>query len=82
MKAEFVGGRYHGMIVDVEEIYWPDGMWNGRWRPDYSVARQKGAIVPRAELDNAPLVDGYLSPMWDGGKIRYETSKVYECMSR
>jgi len=27
-------------------------------------------------------VDGYYSPMWDGGHLRYETAEVYEALSR
>ena len=82
MKAEFVGGRYNGVVIDVDEIFATNGMWNGRFSPNYSNERYKGALVPRAELDNQPLVDGYYSPMWDGGQLRYETAEVYEALSR
>ena len=81
MKATFVGGQYHGQTIDVEEIY-TNGMWNGRFSPYWGEERERGACVPRAELDNLPLVDGYLGPMWDGGMLRYETQDVYDCLSR
>ena len=82
MKAVFVGGRYNGVEIDVDEIFTTDGMWSGGFRPNYSDTRYKGGLVPRAELDNQPLVDGYLPPMWDDGKLRYETSEVYDLLSR
>ena len=81
MKALFVGGRYHKQEMTVEEII-SNGIWNGSLSEDLSEARKHGAWVHRAELDNQPLVDGYLSPMWDGGKLRYETAEVYDIMSR
>lgn len=80
MKAIFVGGKLNGLEMDVEEIV-NSGLWNGKLSFDYSEFRQKGACVPRKELDNQPLVDGYLSPMWDGGMIRYETQEVYDILS-
>lgn len=80
MQATFVGGKYDGLTVDVETIY-RAGMWNGRFHPDYSNLRNRGALVPRAELDNQPEVDGYLGPMWDGGMLRYETQDVYNALS-
>lgn len=80
MKAIFVGGKYHGLIVDVDTIY-RAGMWNGRFNPDYSDLRNRGELVPRAELDNQPKVDGYLGPMWDGDMLRYESQEVYNVLS-
>lgn len=40
--------------------------------------RQNGGCVPRKELDNQPIFEGYLSPMWGGGVLRYETQEVYD----
>lgn len=79
MKAVFVGGRYHGIVADVEFV--KKQLGNGKFTEDLSELRAKGNCVPRAELDNQPMVDGYLSPMWDGGKLRYETPEVYRAMS-
>lgn len=64
-------------VDDIERCY-----WNGRRSMDWSEERAMGACVPREELDEAPLVDGYLSPMWDGGMLRYETQEVYDVLSR
>ena len=79
MKALFVGGQYNGKIVDVEEIY--KTMWNGKLTMDWSEERKNGGCVPREELDRQPKVDGYLSPMWDSGMLRYETQDVYNMLS-
>ena len=75
MKAIFVGGKYHGMEVDEAELR---VLGNGKLTQDLSEARARGCCVHRRELDNQPLVDGYLSPMWDGGRLRYETQEVYD----
>lgn len=80
MRAYFAGGRYDGLMVDTEQIFGTE-MWNGRWSPSHSDERAKGLCVPRVELDNQPKVDGYLGPMWDGDKLRYETKEVYDALS-
>lgn len=79
MNAIFVGGRLHGQQMTTEEITLT--VWNGKFSRNWSQERQRGACVPRAELDNQPLVDGYLSPMWDGGRLRYETQEIYNMLS-
>lgn len=49
---------------------------------DFSEERKKGLPVHTIELDNQPIVEGYLGPMFedvDYGKVylRYETQKAY-----
>lgn len=78
MKALFVGGRFNGLVIDVEDI---EEISNGQRSMDWSEARKNGGVVPREELDNRPMVDGYLSPMWDGGMLRYETYEAYNILS-
>ena len=75
MKAIFVGGRYNGMVADELQLR---ALGNGKFTEDLTELRERGCCVHRAELDNQPLVDGYLSPMWDGGRLRYETQEVYD----
>lgn len=79
MKAIFVGGRFHGVICEIEEM---QKFSDGRFSHDFSTERKQGLCVPRAELDNQPLFDGYLGPIWDGDKLRYETQEVYDMLSR
>lgn len=81
MKAYFAGGRYNGLEIDTQVIL-ESNLWNGELTEDLSELRARGVCVHRAELDNQPMVDGYLSPMWDGDGIRYETQEVYDMMSR
>lgn len=38
-------------------------------------------LTSRVELDLQPELDGYAGPMWDGGKLRYETWEIYEGLS-
>lgn len=87
---EFVGGRYNGMKMPKEAVV---AIGNGRFSKDWSEERKVSEYVPREELDNQPLVDGYLSPMWDGIRfdpmcletyavLRYETQAVYDELSR
>lgn len=80
MKAYFAGGRYNGLEIDTQVIL-ENNLWNGELTEDLSELRARGVCVHRAELDNQPMVDGYLSPMWDGDGIRYETQEVYDMLS-
>lgn len=41
-----------------------------------------GVLVYREELDNLPKFEGFLGPMWDGDRVRYETQEVYDALSR
>ena len=79
MKAIFVGGKLNGTVTTTEEI--KAKYWNGKLTEDLSEVRARGGLVHREELDNQPMVDGYLSPMWDGDGIRYETYEVYDMLS-
>ena len=54
---------------------------------DMEEYRKNGEIVHRKELDNQPIVEGYLSPMFNGISygiihLRYETQEVYNMVSR
>ena len=80
MKAIFVGGKLNGTVTTTEEI--KAKYWNGKLTENLSEVRARGGLVHREELDNQPMVDGYLSPMWDGDGIRYETYEVYDMLSR
>ena len=39
--------------------------------------KQSSGALYRAELDNQPMLEGFVGPMWDGGKLRYETPEIY-----
>lgn len=49
---------------------------------DRSDERNMGVLVHREELDNLPKFEGFLGPMWDGNRVRYETQEVYNALSR
>lgn len=75
---EFVGGKYNGQTMTKAEV---ETLSHGLTE-DLTHIRQKGGTCQRKELDNQPLVDGYLSPMFshiDYGLVylRYETQEVY-----
>lgn len=78
MKALFVGGKLNGKVMDVQEVI--EKHCNGRFTEDLSEIRAHGGICHSPILDNQPIVDGYLPPMLDGGKLRYETQEVYDMM--
>ncbi len=64
---QFVGGAYNGRkwrYVALEARNLIKG-----YTKDWSEERAKGILCPREELDNQPLIDGYLPPIYDG--IRY-----------
>ena len=48
---------------------------------DFTSLRKQGICCHRKELDNQPIYDGFLGPMWDGGRLRYETQEVYDILS-
>lgn len=79
---EFVGGKYNGQTMTKAEV---ETLSRGLTE-DLTHIRQKGGTCQRKELDNQPLVDGYLSPMFshiDYGLVylRYETQEVYNILS-
>lgn len=77
MKALFVGGKLNGLEIDIEMAK-KEFCING-YTEDCTKLRNQGVIgVHRKELDNQPIFEGYLSPMWDGDKLRYETQEVYD----
>ena len=39
------------------------------------------SIYNNSKLIGAPKIKGYLGPMWDGGRYRYETPEVYRTLS-
>lgn len=76
---EFVGGKYNGQTMTRAEV---ETLSHGLTE-DLTHIRQKGGTCQRKELDNQPLVNGYLSPMFshiDYGLVylRYETQEVYD----
>lgn len=82
-QYEFVGGSLNGKIMTREEI---DKIAIGKTE-DMEEYRKKGATTHRKELDNQPIVEEYLGPMFNGisyGTIhlRYETQEVYDIVSR
>ena len=78
MMAVFVGGTLDGKVMDVYEVL--RDHCNGKLTEALTAIRNAGGCVHRHELDNQPMVDGYLSPMWDNGVLRYETQEVYDMM--
>jgi|GEM_PF-1384717 hypothetical protein len=79
---QFFGGKYNGQTMTREEI---ESISSGTTE-DLTYIRQQSGTCHRKELDNQPLVDGYLSPMFshiDYGLVylRYETQEVYNMMS-
>lgn len=65
-------------IVDVSEL----AKQAIAYTPSYAQYRARGCVAPREELDCRPIIVGYLSPMWDGDMLRYETPEVYDLLSR
>jgi len=78
--CHFVGGIHDGKYMTEWQI--EQTICNGKHTEDLSEIRSRGGCVHHAVLDNCPRVDGYLSPMWDGGMLRYETQEVYNELSK
>lgn len=77
--AIFVGGKYNGLVVDHDKLM---EMGNGQFTLRWSQLKVHNPLLVNLDLEDQPMVDGYLAPMWDGGKLRYETQEVYDMMSR
>lgn len=76
--AIFVGGRYHGLYMTHEEL---KKVGNGKYSIRWSAFKYHNPLTDNVNLEDQPLVDGYLGPMWDGGYLRYETQEVYDALS-
>jgi len=79
----FCGGNLNGKILTEEEVK----KISKEYTKNFEKEREKGGVVHRKELDNQPIVEHYLAPMFeqiDYGKIylRYETQEVYDMSSR
>ena len=75
LRAFFVGGRYDGMNVSHEEL---EALGNGKYTLRFSALKVHNKALLNLDLEDQPLVNGYLSPMLDGGVLRYETPEVYD----
>ena len=85
MVYDLVGGEYAGTYTYDELVKLPIYIKDN---DDTAIknARNNSGFTPRKELDDQPVLNGYLGPMWDGVKdnqahIRYETQDVYDMMS-
>lgn len=85
---QLVGGEYNGKLLHYAALEARNLI--AGYSEDLSAIRAAGALCKRAELDNQPLIKGYLGPMYNGTKeldgvtytvIRYETAEVYKMMS-
>lgn len=52
------------------------------YMPDLSEIRNRGGFCRSELLDNQPIYEGFLTPMLDGGCLRYETAEVCDMLSR
>ena len=78
----FYGGNLSGKKLSEKEI---ENITIGK-TPNYTELRNKGVLVHRRELDEQPIVRGYIGPMFDEidyGVIylRYETQEIYDMLS-
>ena len=75
--AFFVGGKYHGLYMTHQEL---KTKGNGEFTPRWSAMKYHNDSTVNLDLEDQPMIDGYLSPMMDGGYLRYETQKVYDSL--
>lgn len=82
-RCYFIGGWLNNqMFADVNDA--KNVIQCTGYTEDLTEIRNQGGCCHRAELDNQPLFEGYLSPMWDESlnSLRYETQEVYDVLSR
>ena len=77
IPAYFVGGKYNGLMVDHKTLM---EMGNGQFTLRWSQCKEHKPLLLNLDLEDQPMVDGYLSPMQDGDRLRYETQEVYDLM--
>lgn len=68
----FVGGELNGNLWHYAALE-VRNLIKG-YSADLSELRATGALCKRAELDNQPIIDGYMPPMYDG--VLYEVNGV------
>lgn len=70
IPAFFVGGRFHGRYMTHDEL---KSFGNGTFMPRWSAMKYHNPALVNLNLEDQPMIDGYLSPMLDGKYLRYET---------
>lgn len=78
LRAIFVGGRYSGMNISHSEL---EALGNGEFTLRFSACKSHNPSLINLDLEDQPLVDGYLSPILDGGVLRYVTQEICVSMS-
>jgi hypothetical protein len=76
---EFVGGELNGKMWHYAALE-VRNLIKG-YSTDLSEQRAKGILCKRAELDNQPLIDGYMPPMYDGKRylVNGELKSEWQC---
>lgn len=84
---QLIDGKANKSYTKEELLH--SGMVTGESK-NYTLERAMGLCVPRAELDEQPVLLDFLGPMYGGTRlindvehvvIRYETQKVYDMLS-
>lgn len=79
---EFYGGELSGKVLSAEQI----NKISKLKTENFEKERAQGILVHRKELDDQPIIENYLGPMFDRidyGKVylRYETQEIYDMLS-
>lgn len=78
IKARFVGGELDGLVVEHITLM---AMKHKGYTPRWSAMAFHNHNLVNLSLEDQPIIEGYLSPMLDGGMLRYETQEVYDRLS-
>lgn len=70
---QFIGGFLGGQSLTRKQV---DTIACGL-SPNWTLERAAGRLVPRAELDEQPNVEGYCGPMWDGTRYMGADGKLH-----
>lgn len=76
---QFVGGELDGLILSYQTLKLKNVI-NG-YSEDLTEKRNKGFLCKREELDNQPIIKGYLGPMYGGDcyLVHGQIKKSYKC---
>ena len=77
ITAKFFGGRLDGEVISHVVLM---EMKNKGYTPRWSEMKVHNEKLVNLKLEDQPIIEGYLSPMLDGGCLRYETQEIYDMM--
>lgn len=78
LDAVFVGGALNGQHIPHIQLM---HMENKGYTPRWSAMKVHNPNLINLDLEDQPIIEGYLSPMLDGECLRYESQEAYDTLT-